>query len=51
MKKLESTKMVNSLTAQDLEVFSEPKAKIAKQNEPIGACQCGSAYNCGGSGG
>jgi hypothetical protein len=50
MKKLESTKMVNSLTAQDLEVFSEPKPKRAKGNGPIGACQCGNAYNCSGGG-
>jgi len=43
--------MVNSLRASDLEVFTEPKPKSAKGNEPIGECKCGNAYNCSGSGG
>jgi len=43
-------KMANSLKAQDLEVFSEPKG--AKDiNAPIGYCKCGFASSCGGSGG
>lgn len=43
-------KMANSLTAQDLEVFSEPKGAKGI-NEPIGFCQCGFGSGCGGSGG
>ncbi len=50
MKKPESTKMVNSLIAKDLEVFSEPKPKRPKGNEPVGYCQCGLGMGCGGSG-
>ncbi len=40
--------VVNSLTAQDLEVLSSPKR--AKLNEPGAACKCGDAYNCSGGG-
>jgi hypothetical protein len=43
-------KMGNSLAAQDLEVFSEPK-RAKDINEPIGFCQCGGGLGCGGSGG
>jgi hypothetical protein len=42
--------MGNSLSAQDLEVFSDPK-KAKGINEPIGMCQCGVGLGCGGSGG
>jgi hypothetical protein len=41
--------MGNSLTAQDLEVYSEPKR--SKINAPIGSCKCGFSSDCAGSGG
>ncbi len=40
--------MGNSLSANDLEVFSDPKR--AKVNETAGFCQCGIGQ-CGGGGG
>jgi hypothetical protein len=43
-------KMGNTLSAQDLEVFSEPK-RAKDVNEPIGFCQCGFTAGCAGSGG
>lgn len=43
-------KVGNALTAQDLEVFSEPK-RAKDINAPIGYCQCGLGSGCGGSGG
>ena len=42
-------KMGNSLTAQDLEVFSDPK-RAKDIDAPIGFCQCGLGGGCGGSG-
>ena len=42
--------MGNSLTAKDLEVFSEPKSAEGI-NETIGFCQCGFGQGCAGSGG
>jgi len=42
-------KMGNPLTAQDLEVFSEPK-RAKDINAASGSCQCGGS-ECGGGGG
>lgn len=43
-------KVGNSLAAQDLEVFSEPKSAKGT-NEPSGTCNCGMGLECAGSGG
>jgi len=40
-------KLGNSLTAQDLEVFSEPN-KAKGINEPVGVCICGMVGACDG---
>jgi hypothetical protein len=41
--------MGNSLTAQDLEVFSEPQ-RSEDINAPYGRCECGMVGACGGGG-
>jgi|GEM_PF-6534302 anaerobic selenocysteine-containing dehydrogenase len=41
--------MGKSLSAKDIEVFSEPK-RTKKTNEPIGMCSCGYMHGCGGGG-